>query len=90
MKKLNCWEFKKCGREPEGNKVDELGICPAATENIYNGRNGDKNDGRYCWKVEGTLCRQKALGSWIAKLMHCTHCDFFKYVQQEEKLNFQI
>jgi len=25
---LNCWEFKKCGREPGGEKASELGICP--------------------------------------------------------------
>jgi len=27
--KLNCWEFKKCGRQPGGPKVAELGVCPA-------------------------------------------------------------
>jgi hypothetical protein len=29
-KKLNCWEVKKCGREPGGVKVKELGVCPAS------------------------------------------------------------
>ena len=23
---MNCWEFKKCGREPNGLKAKELGI----------------------------------------------------------------
>ncbi len=32
MKKKNCWEFKGCGRDAGGNKVKELGICPASTE----------------------------------------------------------
>lgn len=27
--KLNCWEFKKCGREPGGLKARERGACPA-------------------------------------------------------------
>ena len=35
--KLNCWEVKKCGREPEGAKVAELGECPASTENKLHG-----------------------------------------------------
>ena len=88
--KLNCWEFKKCGREPGGEKVNKLRICPAATEKLYKGINGGKNAGRYCWKVDGTLCRQKIKGSTIAKLMYCTRCDFFKLVQQEEEKDFQI
>lgn len=32
MSRTNCWEYFKCGREPGGSKVDELGVCPAATE----------------------------------------------------------
>jgi len=34
MKKYNCWEFKKCGREPGGEKADRLGICPAVNPNV--------------------------------------------------------
>ncbi|MGE5174112.1 MAG: two-CW domain-containing protein, partial [Betaproteobacteria bacterium] len=30
MEKLNCWEHKKCGRQPGGHKVAELGVCPSA------------------------------------------------------------
>ena len=25
----------KCGRHPGGDKVDKLGLCPAATDSIY-------------------------------------------------------
>jgi len=32
MASVNCWEFKKCGREPNGLKAIELGICPASIE----------------------------------------------------------
>jgi len=32
MKNNNCWEYKKCGREPGGIKVHELGVCPATVE----------------------------------------------------------
>lgn len=31
-RRQNCWEFKKCGREPGGAKASELGVCPAATD----------------------------------------------------------
>jgi len=26
---MNCWEFKKCGREKGGAKAKELGLWPA-------------------------------------------------------------
>ncbi len=48
MKKINCWKYKKCGQEPGGNKVYELGVCPAATNSTANGINGGKNGGRIC------------------------------------------
>ena len=35
--KLNCWQVKKCGREPGGAKVAEFGVCPAAAETALNG-----------------------------------------------------
>lgn len=31
LAKLNCWEFKKCGREQGGILSAELGVCHAAT-----------------------------------------------------------
>ena len=27
--KLNCWEFKKCGREPGGTNASQRETCPA-------------------------------------------------------------
>jgi len=45
MAKLNCWEDLKCGREAAGNKISELGVCPAATETSCNGMNNGKNGG---------------------------------------------
>ena len=43
MAKLNCWEFKKCGREAGGSKVGELGLCPAATTRAVDGVHDGKN-----------------------------------------------
>lgn len=84
--KQNCWEFKKCGREPGGAKVDELGICPATTDTSSDGINGGENAGRICWAVVGTFCGGKVQGSFAQKRMSCLNCDLFKLVMEEEGL----
>jgi hypothetical protein len=35
----NCWEHMQCGREPGGVKAAELGICPAAVDDAFDGIN---------------------------------------------------
>lgn len=82
--KLNCWEFKKCGREPWGAKVDELGVCLTATYIEFNGLNGGKNGGRVCWAIPGTLCNANAAGTFEEKQRTCMSCDFYKSVIEEE------
>ena len=84
MSKLNCWEFKKCGREPGGAKVSELGVCPVPIEVRTNGKNAGKNGGRVCWAVSGTLCGGKVQGTHAAKLGNCLNCEFFKLVASEQ------
>jgi hypothetical protein len=84
MKKLNCWEFKKCGREPGGANTAQLGICPAASEYRLNGINGGKNGGRDCWPIAGTLCGGVVQGTFASKIDHCVNCDFYKLVSVEE------
>lgn len=90
--KMNCWEVKKCGRNPGGAKVAELGECPAAAAAAaaHNGKNGGKNAGRYCWKVAGTLCGGKVQGDHAAKSASCMACEFFKTVKQEEGPGFKL
>ena len=56
MARQNCWEFFGCGRETGGEKVRELGECPASTDASADGLNNGKNAGRICWAVAGTLC----------------------------------
>jgi hypothetical protein len=84
MAKLNCWEFKNCGRQPGGSKAAELGICPAATDARVNGVNGGRNGGRACWAVTGTLCGGKVQGSFATKLLNCQQCEFYQAVRAEE------
>jgi len=86
----NCWEAKKCGRQPGGPRAKELGVCPAATATNLHGKNSGINAGRYCWKISGTLCGGKIQGSFASKVGNCMACDFFKVVKIEEGANFQL
>ena len=85
---MNCWDFKKCGRETNGSKTVGLGVCPAATNFTHNNKNGGKSAGRYCWKVAGTLCGGKVQGSFADKMGNCTKCDFFSLVKQDQGAAF--
>ena len=82
--KINCWEYKKCGREPGGIKSYELGICPAAIDNSFDGINRGKNAGRFCWAVAGTFCGGSPQGTFAEKRASCLGCDFFNKVRNEE------
>jgi len=82
--KLNCWEFKKCGREPSGVKCKEKGVCPATTETSCININGGKNGGRICWAIAGTFCGGIVQGDFAQKSVSCMSCDFFKLVKLEE------
>lgn len=88
--KQNCWEYKKCGREPFGNKAGTLGTCPAATETRLNGVHDGLNAGRACWVVAGTLCHGKVEGVFSQKYNTCRDCDFYQIVQYENFENFQL
>ena len=63
---MNCWEYKKCGREKGGLKAKTLGVCSAYP---YDGNN--------CARVAGTLCGGVVQGTFATKLANCIKCDFF-------------
>jgi hypothetical protein len=86
MATQNCWEFKKCGREPGGARSTDLGICAAAVETRTHGMNSGTNGGRTCWVVSGTLCGGEVQGALAMKLVNCMQCDFYKLVMKEEGL----
>lgn len=88
MKKINCWEFKKCGREPGGVNASKLGVCPAATETRADGMNRGTNGGRVCWGIAGTFCGGEAKGSVATKIKTCLECEFYRLVREEESLYF--
>ncbi len=88
MGKLNCWDFKKCGRQSGGEKAHELGVCPASTEKKLNGVHQGKNSGRACWVVAGTFCKGEMQGTFVSKSANCIKCDFYQSVRKEEDENF--
>lgn len=86
----NCWDVKQCGRQSGGNKVAELGTCPAASDAKRSGVNRGTNGGRICWAVTGTLCGGEVQGSFAQKRLSCLSCDFFKQVKTEEGAAFRM
>jgi methyl-accepting chemotaxis protein len=66
-KTQECWEFKRCGREKGGQKVSEMGVCPAWP-----------NHGKDCAIVKGTFCGGTVQGDYASKIAHCAKCDYFK------------
>ena len=86
----NCWEIMKCGREPNGEKCHEQGICPAATDGRLNGIHGGRNGGRACWVVVGTLCKGEVQGTFAAKMANCGNCDFYEAVRRQQGTRFVL
>ena len=74
----------KCGRQPGGDKADELGGCPAADDRSYDGINCGQNADRFCWAVAGTFCGGKVQGTFADKRESCLSCGFFNKVRAEE------
>jgi len=87
--KSNCWQTMKCGREPSGRRVAELGVCPAAKSNA-NSANGGTFAGRICWTVAGTLCGDRVQGTFAQKAANCVACKFYVSVKQEEGNDFKV
>lgn len=84
MSRVNCWEFKQCGRQPGGAKAGELGGCPATECRGLHGIHGGVNAGRACWIVAGTLCGGPVTGTFARELGNCWKCDFFASVKKRE------
>ena len=92
MQKKNCWEVKKCGRQPGGDQVGTQGICPASTIMAVDGINNGINGGRACWALTGTMSgpAEKVQGTFArAMSTGCYDCEFFEQVMIEEQDNFE-
>ena len=82
--KSNCWEHKKCGRQPGGAR-QRTGHLPGHNVRDLNGAHGGQNAGRACWVIAGSLCGGKIQGTYALKLNNCWRCDFMNAVKQEEE-----
>jgi hypothetical protein len=71
---MNCWEFKKCGREKGGAKAKELGVCPAWPDG-----------GKTCARQTGTLCGGQVQGTFASKLGNCMQCEYYKSPHYEKR-----
>lgn len=81
---MNCWEYKKCGRQSGGDRSRELGVCPVTTHRELNGVHDGTHAGRACWVVAGSLCGGRIQGAFAQKLTNCWRCDFMISVKQDE------
>lgn len=92
QKKINCWEFKRCGREPGGINSAE-GVCPVALEQRADGVHDGLNGGRCCWVLRDNLCQsttEKRGKLSKAKNTECLQCDFYHLVRKEEIPYFKV
>ena len=78
----------KCGRQLGGEKVDNMGMCPAAEPSEYDGTNKGTGVGRFCWAIAGTYCDGKTQGTFAMKLKDCINCKVLKQVNEEEGRDF--
>jgi hypothetical protein len=90
MKKLNCWEFKRCDRMPGGKKAEKFGVCPVPLEKRLDTIHGGLNAGRACWVVGGSMCGGTTQGTFAQKFNNCSRCDFYDAVRNEEFPKFEL
>jgi len=90
MMKTNCWEYKNCGRQPGGEKVDELGVCPATIFVAGDGFCEGHHGGRACVYIAGTLCAGTIQGTHKEKEKNCARCDFFKDLKKEHGAEMNV
>jgi hypothetical protein len=87
MKKLNCWEVHKCGRDGSSASVK---ICPVPFEAKLHGVHGGAKAGRACWVVAGTMCGGKEQGTFAHKYHNCEKCQFYQQVKKEEGMKYEL
>lgn len=88
MKKLNCWEFNDCGREPDGLMTPICGECKVPQAMKYDGINGGVAAGRACWMVLNSICRLERKSQ---NRVSCHDCAFYKRVIfEEENVSFKF
>jgi hypothetical protein len=83
--KLNCWEFKKCGREPGGKNLSVFGVCSVPVTIGFDNVNNGKNGGRSCWIIRESACEEVMRKCCVQEIRECRQCDFYRFVNETEK-----
>jgi len=81
-RKLNCWQFKNCGREKGGLMASTLGVCPVAEAMRCDGQNHGIAGGRVCWSLR--VSGNRLTSSGICSSPSCHNCEFYRRVLYEE------
>ncbi len=86
-RKLNCWQYKNCGRESGGLMAGALGECPVSSAMKYDGMNDGIGAGRACWMLAGSGGKAPH-----GPARGCSQCEFYKRVlfEQEERTLFRF
>ena len=88
--KLNCWEYKNCGRQKGGLMAPILGECVVSTYMKFDGLNEGVGAGRACWMVPHSPVKTERSGSACSR--RCYSCEFYKRVvfEQAERTCFKF
>ncbi len=84
---INCWEYKQCRRHPGGYLSLQQGVCPASTEEEFNGVNHGINGGRICWAISGSFRESEPTCQILENIDNCIECDFFVKVNRCEGIS---
>ncbi len=84
MKKKQCWEVMECCKHLEDEHICGIGVCPAKLPSEYDGINGGKNGGRFCWAIMGTFGQGNPRCTYSSKIVDCLSCELYIQVEIEE------
>jgi hypothetical protein len=82
-RRLNCWEYRNCGREHGGLMVTALGECPVSSAMKLDGQNGGVAAGRACWLIPASACAP--IDAAVGGTRKCHECEFYRRVMNEEQ-----
>ena len=84
--KINCWEYKQCGRGPKQNNIYQPATCHVAEHKVSNDMNSGVNGGRLCWLILEARFRGEVKQFNRDLTYPCFSCDFRYKVMKEEGL----
>jgi hypothetical protein len=89
---MNCWEFRRCGREPGGRLASQEGVCRAAVYEPADGYLGGTNGGTACCFIKGTVCEESRhhQATYRGKSEGCWDCAFYRMLRREHGPAFSM